>query len=252
MILVIFGSKSDSRIYEPLMDSLRHRNIEFEFFIASAHKSPALLNKILQECNEKYRLVIAGAGLAAHLPGVIASKTIRPVIGIPINVNYQGLDSLLSISQMPPNVPVLSTGIDNFKEAANNASLILKGFNKVNILKMNSVPVAQSKLRKVLDMFFVKYVCSEKPDSNCINIRLVPLNADTLSGKGLFINVPVAGESTIDDLKNLAKLASKGIWVGLNRLENAGLATVQILNSDDSYSQKLMDYKTSLEKQFST
>ena len=148
MILIIFGSKSDERIYTPLLDGIREKEIEYDLFIASAHKSPGYVEDILDDVDKKYKLIIAGAGLAAHLPGVIASKTIRPVIGIPIDVNFSGMDSLLSIIQMPPSVPVLSVGIDEYNESVKNSTLILKKYDKVNILHKNLFP--EGKLKKVL------------------------------------------------------------------------------------------------------
>ena len=116
-ILIIFGSSSDARVYDPLLQGLKSLSIPFDFHISSAHKSPAYLQEILEDMDNRFSQIIAGAGLAAHLPGVIAAQTIRPVMGVPVNAALNGTDSLLSIMQMPPGVPVLSVGVDMYSEA---------------------------------------------------------------------------------------------------------------------------------------
>ena len=109
-VLVVFGSKSDKSVFEPIVKSQKEKKADVDMRICSAHRTPALLNSILLE--KQYDLVIAGAGLAAHLPGVVASKTPVPVIGVPCNGAFDGLDSFLSIVQMPPGIPVLGVGVD--------------------------------------------------------------------------------------------------------------------------------------------
>jgi 5-(carboxyamino)imidazole ribonucleotide mutase len=91
--------------------------------IASAHRNPAELEKLVMQ--GKADIFIAMAGLSAALPGVVASKTIKPVIGVPLNVKMDGLDALLSTMNMPSGVPVASVGIDNAKNAAFLAMRIL-------------------------------------------------------------------------------------------------------------------------------
>ena len=113
-VAIIFGSRSDSEVMKGAAKALREFNIEFEAFILSAHRVPEQLEKTLIKLeNENCECVIAGAGLAAHLPGVIASKTIIPVVGVPINAALNGLDALLSIVQMPKSIPVATVGINN-------------------------------------------------------------------------------------------------------------------------------------------
>jgi len=114
-ILLVFGSDSDAKIYEGIAEALRQENIKFELRICSAHRTPKELEKIIAATNA--RAIVAGAGLSAALPGAIAALTTKPVIGIPIASNYNGLDSLLSIHQMPPGIPVLGMGINsNYNE----------------------------------------------------------------------------------------------------------------------------------------
>jgi 5-(carboxyamino)imidazole ribonucleotide mutase len=124
---VIFGSKSDRAVMEKAAGVLREFGIEYSSYILSAHRAPELLLKTIEELEAGGTEVsIAGAGLAAHLPGVIASRTIIPVIGVPIlSGGLGGMDALLSIVQMPRPVPVAAVGIDNAANAAYLAVEIL-------------------------------------------------------------------------------------------------------------------------------
>jgi 5-(carboxyamino)imidazole ribonucleotide mutase len=114
MIAIIFGSKSDKEIMKGAAEALREFEIEYKAFILSAHRVPERLLEIIRQLEEEgCEGIIAGAGLAAHLPGVIASHTILPVIGVPINAAVNGMDALLSIVQMPKSIPVATVGINN-------------------------------------------------------------------------------------------------------------------------------------------
>lgn len=113
-VAVIFGSRSDLEVMKGAGKCLREFGIEFEAYILSAHRVPEKLTSKLLELEKKgVEVIIAGAGLSAHLPGVIASKTLTPVIGVPINAAVGGVDALLSIVQMPKSIPVATVGINN-------------------------------------------------------------------------------------------------------------------------------------------
>jgi len=122
-VLILSGSKSDEKIYEKAVKTLEEFGIEYKLEIASAHRNPDLVEKLVKET--KADVIIAVAGLSAALPGVVASKTTKPVIGVPVDVKLEGLDALLSIMQMPPGIPVATVGIDNGKNAAMLAMQIL-------------------------------------------------------------------------------------------------------------------------------
>jgi 5-(carboxyamino)imidazole ribonucleotide mutase len=126
-VAIIFGSPSDQAILKKAADVLREMEVEFSSHVISAHRTPELLSETLKELESSgTEVIIAGAGLAAHLPGVIASQTLIPVIGLPINSGgLGGLDSLLSIVQMPRPIPVAAVGIDNAANAAHLACQIL-------------------------------------------------------------------------------------------------------------------------------
>lgn len=111
---IIFGSKSDTEKMKGAASALSEFGVEYKAFILSAHRVPEKLTETVKQIeNEGYDCIIAGAGLAAHLPGVIASQTILPVIGVPINAALSGFDSLLSIVQMPKPIPVAAVGMNN-------------------------------------------------------------------------------------------------------------------------------------------
>jgi 5-(carboxyamino)imidazole ribonucleotide mutase len=123
LISILAGSKSDEGVYQKAVDVLNKEGIPFELKILSAHRNPIELDEYVK--NSKANVFICVAGLSAALPGVVASKTQKPVIGVPVSAKLGGLDALLSIVQMPPGVPVACVGIDNAKNAAYLAIRIL-------------------------------------------------------------------------------------------------------------------------------
>lgn len=113
-VAIFFGSKSDTEIMREAAKALKEFGIEYKAFILSAHRVPEKLVETIKDIEvQGCEVIIAGAGLAAHLPGVIASQTTLPVIGVPINGAINGLDSLYSIVQMPKSIPVATVGINN-------------------------------------------------------------------------------------------------------------------------------------------
>lgn len=120
-VSIFFGSISDKSIMNPAMNILDRFKINYKYYIISAHRLPDILLKILKKIeDEGTEIIIAGAGLSAHLPGIISSKTVIPVIGVPINNNSSlgGLDALFSIVQMPKGIPTATVGINNSYNAA--------------------------------------------------------------------------------------------------------------------------------------
>ncbi|MGQ9597303.1 MAG: 5-(carboxyamino)imidazole ribonucleotide mutase [Thermoproteota archaeon] len=115
-VAVIIGSKSDEDLRDQIVNFLKGFEVECECRVLSAHRNPKELDEFVKSTDAE--VFIAVAGLSAALPGVIASKTVKPVIGVPREVKLGGLDALLSIVQMPPGIPVATVGIDNWKNAA--------------------------------------------------------------------------------------------------------------------------------------
>jgi len=124
---IIFGSRSDEQTMKKAADVLRDFGVGYSAYALSAHRAPELLGETIRGLEaEGVEVIIAGAGLAAHLPGVIASQTLIPVIGVPIGSGgLGGLDALLSIVQMPKPIPVAAVGVDNAANAAYLACEIL-------------------------------------------------------------------------------------------------------------------------------
>jgi len=126
---IVMGSKSDMPVMERAGDELEERGIRFEIRVMSAHRDPDTVAEYAKNARMRgLRVIIAGAGLSAALPGVVAAHTDLPVIGVPLTSKTSvagGLDALLSIAQMPPGVPVATVGVDNAKNAAVLAARIL-------------------------------------------------------------------------------------------------------------------------------
>jgi 5-(carboxyamino)imidazole ribonucleotide mutase len=123
-VAVILGSASDRAIADKAVEVLSKNSVSFDLQVLSAHRDPDELDAYLKKTDA--RVFITIAGLSAALPGVVASKTTRPVIGVPVSAKLGGLDALLSIVQMPRGVPVACVGIDNGDNAAHLAIRILK------------------------------------------------------------------------------------------------------------------------------
>jgi 5-(carboxyamino)imidazole ribonucleotide mutase len=126
---IVMGSKSDMPVMERAGEELEERGIRFEIRVMSAHRDPDTVAEYAKNARMRgLKVIIAGAGLSAALPGVVAAHTDLPVIGVPLTSKTSvagGLDALLSITQMPPGVPVASVGVDNAKNAAVLAARIL-------------------------------------------------------------------------------------------------------------------------------
>lgn len=125
-ICLVMGSKSDLKVMQQAAQILKDFEVGFDTKIISAHRTPHEMIAFASSAHLHYKIIIAGAGGAAHLPGMLASATFLPVIGVPINITaLQGVDALHSIVQMPKGVPVACVGIDNSQNAALLALRIL-------------------------------------------------------------------------------------------------------------------------------
>ncbi|HIH42915.1 TPA: AIR carboxylase family protein [Candidatus Woesearchaeota archaeon] len=251
--LVLFASETDKDIYSEIIKILEKNKINYSLRIASAHKTPELVQQILDE--EDFDVVITGAGLAAALPGVIAAVTLKPVIGVPCKGSYEGLDALLSIIQMPPGIPVLAVGINNHSSAANNAIRMLKQYEYVNIIGYSdSKPV-----KRAIDMmqqFDNKFKVSDNSnlsnsnsiDKDAVNIRFVELGETIKHEDALVIYCAVSEDDKAEAALNLLKMTEHGLWVGLNRGDNAAVAALEIINLDERHDEVFSYYRESLKK----
>ena len=127
-VLILVGSESDKPRIEPAFKILEDAGVGYDFLVSSAHRQPDQTMALVRGARGAgYRVIIAGAGLSAALPGFCASLTDLPVVGIPFGVGpLQGEDALLAIAQLPSGVPVGTVGIDNAKNAAHLAVRILR------------------------------------------------------------------------------------------------------------------------------
>lgn len=119
LVSIIMGSTSDMPVMEKACKWLNDMEIPFEVNALSAHRTPDAVEKFAREAKDRgIKVIIAGAGMAAALPGVIAASTTLPVIGVPIKGMLDGLDAMLSIIQMPPGIPVATVGVNGAQNAA--------------------------------------------------------------------------------------------------------------------------------------
>jgi 5-(carboxyamino)imidazole ribonucleotide mutase len=146
MVSVVMGSKNDQSLMEPALAMLHQMGMESELVTVSAHRNPARTRDYAQKARDRgVEVIIAGAGYSAHLPGVLASLTDLPVIGVPLATSdLKGVDALYSIVQMPSGVPVAAVGIGGAKNAALLAARILA-------LKYPKVAEAYRKYREELE-----------------------------------------------------------------------------------------------------
>jgi 5-(carboxyamino)imidazole ribonucleotide mutase len=247
-VLIICGSKSDLETAKIAADTLSKKGIKSRLRICSAHRTPDLLDKIIAEINDdessdRCQAIIAAAGLSAALPGVVASKTTLPVIGIPLTGAFEGMDALLSVMQMPPGIPVLGVGINNPAEAAETAAKITANkAKKINLVGNHSK--AYEKAEATLKQLGIKYEKGSSMRNDALNISFVELDKKTQSSDALTIFCPVAEKETATDALKLMRLTEKGAWVGLNRGENAALAAAQILG----LTKQILEYRWDLKR----
>lgn len=139
-VAIIMGSKTDYKIMSAAEEALAEFGIPVHVEVVSAHRTPERMVEFAKEAHRDFSVIIAGAGGAAHLPGMVASLTILPVIGVPVQLgSLEGMDALLSIVQMPKGIPVATVAIDN----ATNAGL----------LAARICAVGDAKLSKKLDAY---------------------------------------------------------------------------------------------------
>ena len=149
-VAIIMGSDSDLPVVEKAIDTLKSFEVPTEVHIFSAHRTPEAVESFAKGAKERgIKVIIAAAGMAAHLPGVIAASTTLPVIGVPINSTLDGMDALLAIVQMPPGIPVATVAINGGANAALLAAQILAVADADLAAKLDAKRVSDA--AKVLD-----------------------------------------------------------------------------------------------------
>ncbi len=225
-IMVVFGSASDANVSSPLAEALS-KQADVENIVLSAHRDlEALRRKIMTWQGDA---IVAGAGLAAALPGVVAAMSPLPVFGMPVASQFGGIDSFASIAQMPPGVPVMTAGPDNisaivsFVSGMKNTVPAAMHIVAPNDDILNSAELAAD-IAKVKDTDITKGL---KPDAARFNIYLAA-NADDVQPGAFGIHVPFLTKADVGQpakYLELLDMAHKGgIWVGANNLRNAAAA----------------------------
>lgn len=168
LVGIIMGSDSDLFVMQEAAKVLEEFKVSYEILIVSAHRTPDKMFKYAETASERgLKVIIAGAGGAAHLPGMTASMTTLPVIGVPVKAkSLEGLDSLLSIAQMPPGVPVATVAINTAKNAGILAIEILATSDKklkkpLENYKKNLKNIVEEKSKKLQRLGFKKYLEKE-------------------------------------------------------------------------------------------
>lgn len=136
-VAIIMGSKNDYKVMKGAAKILKSLGVNYSVKIVSAHRTPKEMVEFAENAHKKFSVIIAGAGGAAHLPGMVASLTDLPVIGVPVQAtSLKGLDALLSIAQMPKGIPVAAVAVDNAENAGLLAARILAVQNSLLTKKL--------------------------------------------------------------------------------------------------------------------
>ena len=235
-IFVVYGSKNDTDSYIPLVEGLKkNHNVSFEPI--SAHRNlPELITRL--DKND-YDVVIAGAGLAAALPGVCAAKTKKIVFGVPVAANFGGVDALASIMQMPFGVPVITcapnredTILDFLKspklgESLNSINLVVRK----SLLNFEFCNKEIQRSKEYAESLGIPLKVSDGIDHNSFNIVLVNEEKDILKDE-FCLHVPLLSDQDKQDYTKILDLyrwtSEGGLWLGTNNTRNAILSVSKI------------------------
>lgn len=222
-IQVLFGSQSDERVYGPLCRSLEEvGSVRME--VASAHRHPARVRELVG--SSEADVFVAGAGLAAHLPGVVASLTSKPVFGVAVNGAFGGLDAFLSIAQMPKDIPVMAVMEDHAMQIASFLKRVSRWNRNTLRLSWNPYRSENPLLAKILQ---------ELREKSGLDLQWIESTSDECQGEIIFAGEssqsPHAGLALYvcdkDDLQNpqlalsfFTEAKRGGFWVGVNNTSN--------------------------------
>ncbi len=248
---VIFGSLSDSATFSQVIEALKEKKIPFAFHGLSAHKTPNELHTKIKKT--KAEIFITGAGLSSALPGVVASQTIKPVIGVCTPKDFDGLDSLLSTMQMPPNIPVLAVGPKKPKDAAKHVENFLNGINGITLVERSETKEHSLKAQALLKEFDANFRTTQSigyNDQKTVFIDFVPLEklGELEDADATAIIVAVKKDSRAQDAVALVELMQNHLFVGLNRAENAVLGAMQLVGKGKTYKKQLTAFRKKISK----
>lgn len=234
-IQVLFGSTSDERVYGPLCQSLEKcGSVQME--VASAHRHPERVREIVTTCGAD--IFVAGAGLAAHLPGVVASLTSKPVFGVSVNGAFSGLDAFLSVVQMPKGIPVMCVTEEN----ANRISDFIirwKKFPQDKILlhwnqEAEDKNLLQKNLMEIENQSGVKVEWCDALEPLCLGEIVRPQAKPQGNGLSLLLCEKEQLATTQTAVDFFAQARYSGAWVGANNVTNFVLQWKKILETGKS------------------
>ncbi len=238
-LLVLFGSTSDKTVYNPLLEKLKKKHF-IDFKILSAHRNPNELDTVIKA--DKFQAVIAGAGLAAHLPGVVASKTQKPVFGIPVKAAFGGIDAFSSIIQMPFGVPVLAcfperinqiVSFLNLLDSRQNSSKTIHLVVEKHILNEGYVVYELERTKGFAKKENIDLKIVHEFDESYNNVVLTNSSKNIYQNK-FCIHVPVLDKKKKSEPAEIFSLfefvKQGGLWVGVNNTRNALILMNQIFN----------------------
>lgn len=236
-ILVLFESDREGYCFKPLVESLKETH-EVTLHVVSVYNDLRKIENMLHKHN--YDLVVAGSGLAASLPGVVASLTKVPVFGLPVETHFGGIDALLSMLQMPMGNPVLTAKVGGHNEIVQFVSLIdskLKKLDMVNLIIDGGVMEYEymnneiNRTRVLCEDKGLELRTSGTIDKDCFNICLVT-DPDMIHANDMCLHVPVL-ENTMREKPTEAFMIYEwidkgGIWLGVDNARNAVLSFLRL------------------------
>jgi len=246
-IFTVFGSISDEGTYAPLIEELKQAG-EVEFAVISAHRNLEELQEKLKSWNGD--VIVAGAGLAAALPGVCASISSKPVFGVSVMAHFGGLDALASIAQMPFGMPVLTSGAGQEKNIAafllRYSHALAAGITRLHFVlpvfaaEEDYAKTEFARAQKLAEEQGWQISSSDKPAGDAFNIIYVTEDADILPD-AFGAHVPLLSRAEIQKPENYLVIynwAQKGgLWVGANNSRNAVLAAGRLFKNKEERQQ---------------
>jgi 5-(carboxyamino)imidazole ribonucleotide mutase len=242
-VLLLFGSTSDESVYNPLKEALdKEHQVRLE--VLSAHRNTRELDQVLQDSEDD--VIWAGAGLAAHLPGIVSSKTLKPVLGLPVEAHFGGLDATLAIVQMSFGIPVITMGPGMASEGIEFLTQMRawltthgrgkKAFNLIVNPKIQAYEYVSFEIKRALEFAVetqLDLTVTDQFDPARLNIRMVVDPDDIMTNKPV-IHVPVFDKVSLANPSRALRLFEwvrmGGLWVGVNNTRNAFLGYLRFLS----------------------
>ncbi len=242
-MFAVFGSEEEKSIYEAFNEKMKKGGISLELRILSAYNTPKELEYEINDSNAE--IFVAGSGLSGSLPGFVAAKKIKPVVGLPLNGNFSGLLYFLSCLQMPSGVPVLTVGVDKIDKVVSLCGNFLHGFSEIVVLKKSSGLEKKyyEKCKSFLALNKVPFSETNNVgmlDHSKVFIDFVPIGKKQKETGNIIVSCPVSENTKKADAIKLFDSMQNSFCVGVNDHVNACLAAIQLINLKGNYSELLL------------